>query len=208
MKQKYKVFINDQEIVFQSLMVPLAHNVPSIPENYSPKEIYSSIINKQTKADPVVVVPSGDPQASFQNFTDHFLKIEAAGGLVRLNDKNGSLLMIHRLGKWDLPKGKIDPGETIKEAAVREVIEECGIRDLNIIYPLNNTFHMYEHKGQPVLKITHWFLMITKDDSTPVPQKEEGITEAKWVKPEEVFKLLPSSYKSIADLIESVIGHR
>ncbi len=71
-----------------------------------------------------------DPQYIFSKIKKHFTVIQAGGGLV-LNEKN-ELLMIFRRGKWDLPKGKIDAGETIDMTALREVSEETGLTKLQL----------------------------------------------------------------------------
>ena len=56
--------------------------------------------------------------------------VKAAGGLV-LNE-NKELLFIFRRGKWDLPKGKLDEGETIEQCAIREVAEETGVKNISL----------------------------------------------------------------------------
>src|ERR1700712_23652 len=83
--------------------------------------------------------------------------IYAAGGLV-INEKNEILFMFRRK-VWDLPKGKVDPGESNEEAAIREVAEETGLRQIVLHEPLINTHHTYEEKGKMIRKQTHWFRM-------------------------------------------------
>src|SRR5690606_9465193 len=114
---------------------------------------------------------------TFLNFTKRYTRITAAGGLV-YNEKN-ELLLILRQGKWDLPKGKVDKGETVEEGAVREVMEECGINGLDLGDFLLKTYHTYFLEGQRVLKTTHWFKMRTTYYSAMAPQLEENITELK-----------------------------
>ncbi|GAB1307431.1 NUDIX domain-containing protein [Urechidicola sp. KH5] len=105
-----------------------------------------------------------------------YFKIEkAAGGLVK--NEEGDLLFIFRNGKWDLPKGKIDKGEKKKEAAIREVEEECGISGLEITKKLQKTFHIFQRKGRETLKVTYWYDMQTSYKGELTPQLEEGITE-------------------------------
>lgn len=129
-------------------------------------------------------------------------KIIAAGGLVR-NPKN-EYLFIFRKGKWDLPKGKVDKGEKIEDAAVREVQEECGISDLKIIKPLLKTYHSYVLKGKNVWKETHWFLMLTEKDEKPTPQLEEDITEAVWADEKKVLLFLENTYDTIREVVRAV----
>ena len=108
--------------------------------------------------------------------------IAAAGGyLVRMNDRNElELLLIFRRGKWDLPKGKVDPGETVQEAGIREVEEEVGAKGLEIILTLNESHHTYPHKGRLVFKTTSWYVMTTTSDDL-TPQAEEDIQKLEWV---------------------------
>ena len=83
--------------------------------------------------------------------------IKAAGGLVK--NLNGEYLFIYRNDKWDLPKGKVEKNERVKEAAVREVEEECGIKVDKLGDKICKTYHVYINKGDVVLKKTHWFDM-------------------------------------------------
>ncbi len=129
-----------------------------------------------------------------EQFKARFELIEAAGGIVI---KGSRVLFMKRLGKWDLPKGKIDKGEDEKMAAVREVEEECGIK-AKILYKIGNTWHTYiqadkSHK----LKKTVWFVMQCLEDKNLQPQEDEGITKVKWTKPHGIEKKLANSYASI-----------
>lgn len=128
-----------------------------------------------------------------------FKKIEAGGGLVLKGDR---FLMIHRLGLWDLPKGKLDSGETIKECALREVEEECCIT-ADLDYKIVDTWHTYTTRGgTDMLKKTSWFLMHNIDDSKMRPQREEDIEDIRWMTRQEVQKALGQSYKSIAHVFQ------
>ena len=69
---------------------------------------------------------------TYNRLRTRFTEIDAAGGLVR--DSNGQYLLILRNGIWDLPKGKREKGEDVARTAVREVMEETGIRVGNIRY--------------------------------------------------------------------------
>lgn len=110
--------------------------------------------------------------------------IEAGGGVVyRETGKDGSeVVLIKRRGLWDLPKGKKEGNETVKECAVREVSEEIGISIPMISYFLTKTYHEYRENGKLIGKITHWYLMEPDDPETEfTPQKEEQIEEVRWV---------------------------
>ncbi len=128
-----------------------------------------------------------------------FKVIKAAGGLVKKGEK---FLMIYRLKKWDLPKGKLDPGEKNKQAAQREVEEECSI-EVKVKKKLCTTWHTYTMKRKKILKKTVWYLMSTVDHSGMKPQMEEDIEELRWMSPKEVFHALQHSYKSIAFVFDA-----
>ena len=128
--------------------------------------------------------------------------IEAAGGLVF--NKDGDILMIFRNGKWDLPKGKLEIGESIEECAIREVEEECGIVGLDIIEKLLETYHTYNMDGEEVLKKTYWYKMKTDYSAKLIPQLEEGITKVSWVDKDQISKKLKNSYGNISDVLNEM----
>jgi mutator protein MutT len=127
--------------------------------------------------------------------------IQAAGGII-LNER-GELLMFFRREKWDLPKGKIDEGETAEEAAVREVAEETGILNIQVIRPVGTTEHEYldPYTNQHVHKTTHWFEMFSESYLPMIPQLSEGITFIRWVTMKELPYLLTGSYDTIRDIV-------
>ena len=122
--------------------------------------------------------------------------IKAAGGLI-LNE--GEVLMIWRLKKWDLPKGKLDKGEKPKHAAVREVEEECNVK-VKLGKKICHTWHTYKQNGRRILKKTYWFRMYCIDDSNMRPQIEENIEETKWMNEIELKEALYNSYPAIRDV--------
>ena len=126
-------------------------------------------------------------------------KIIAAGGLV-LNEKD-ELLMIFRRGFWDLPKGKLDEGESIPECAVREVQEETGLKNITLQDAVGITYHEYEEKGEPVLKETHWYKMLASDAEELVPQAEEDILQIEWVAKDAIAKKLEKTYTNIVEIV-------
>lgn len=128
-------------------------------------------------------------------FFKHFELIKAGGGLVK--NKREEILMIFRRGKWDLPKGKLDEGETIEECAKREVEEETGLQKLTVIKPLVITYHTYNLFGKHNLKETHWFLMHATGNEELIPQTEEEISETKWVKKGDLESYLKNTFPTI-----------
>ena len=138
----------------------------------------------------------------FENITKCFKYIEAAGGLVSLPD--GRMLLIRRLDKWDLPKGKAEKGESLRETAIREVMEECGLKTApEITGELTHTFHTYHQKGRHILKHTAWYAMLYDGDHCLQPQSAEDITQAVWLPENRLNTVLHDTYETIRQVIGS-----
>lgn len=127
-----------------------------------------------------------------------FKIIHAAGGLIRKKDK---FLMIYRMKKWDLPKGKRETGEKYKETAVREVEEECNVQ-VKLGKKICTTWHTYTMNKNSMLKKTKWYDMSLVDDSNSKPSLEEDIEELRWMTQKEVYHALENSYNSIRFVFE------
>jgi 8-oxo-dGTP pyrophosphatase MutT (NUDIX family) len=134
------------------------------------------------------------------DFRGHYKLIEAAGGLV-YNPQN-EVLLIHRLGYWDLPKGKIDLGETPEQASVREVEEETGLSQITRGGLTGITYHTYIQKEKRILKRTYWFDMSVSDNQTLVPQTSEGIDQVVWKNWSEFGLTLPKIYGLIRLILD------
>jgi ADP-ribose pyrophosphatase YjhB (NUDIX family) len=135
----------------------------------------------------------GDYRNILKHIKSEYTIIKAAGGLVV---KQGKALMIYRLKKWDLPKGKLDEGENPKKGAVREVEEECNIT-VKTGRKICHTWHTYKRNGKKILKKTNWYLMYCLDDSEMKPQVEENIDQLQWMGLQELKPALYNSYSSI-----------
>ena len=125
--------------------------------------------------------------------------------------REDKILFILRNKKWDLPKGKVDEGETIREAAVREVEEECGIFGSEIINKIPSTFHIYqspykESKGEWIFKETFWYEMEYAGANNGQPQIEENITEVKWFAKNELDDVLVNTYRNLKQIISNYIN--
>ena len=145
---------------------------------------------------------SSSPEAEFRLFCAQFRPVDAAGGLV--SDAAGNILMIFRNGRWDLPKGHCEAGETFAETALREVEEECGIAGLTIGELITETRHAYPLRGEWVLKTGHWFRMSHPAVKPPLrPQIEEGIFRAEWLSREQLLPVLAQTYISIRRVFEA-----
>jgi 8-oxo-dGTP pyrophosphatase MutT (NUDIX family) len=203
MRQMYKVFINDKAVCLTS-----GYELELLPCNglyftyESPEELpfVISLLEETELAGAIIHHP--DVELLWADFRAHFRQIDAAGGLVR--NPEGALLFIHRLGKWDLPKGKIDPGETPLVAALREVKEECGVSDLKALEPMPSTWHTYRVNGVRYLKRTWWYAMESSDTHL-VPQTEEGISAVQWLHPAAIDWSRMPSYGSVMELVNGAV---
>lgn len=156
------------------------------------KLLYLLRTRKLKHLDSVTVVTKDKPQMkSF--IKGRFTVIKAAGGVVTKGDK---VLFIHRLNKWDLPKGKFERGETPEECAHREVEEECNIK-VKLGPMICKTWHTYTHDRKSILKKTYWYSMECLSDVDMKPQKEEGIADIRWMVHHEAKTALVNSYPSM-----------
>lgn len=142
-----------------------------------------------------------DFEALKKAFFKKFVVIQAAGGMV-LNENN-EVLMILRKGKWDLPKGKLDAGETIEICATREVSEETGVEKPEIVSGPFISYHTYHEGTRYILKESYWYQMKVKGKQELVPQIEEQITEIRWVPQDDLQDYLKNSFALIADVINA-----
>ena len=127
-------------------------------------------------------------------------EIIAAGG--KVINQNSEILFIYRNKKWDLPKGKSEKNENISQTALREVIEETGIKNLTIVKPLEKTYHIFKKGSKHFLKSTYWFEMTSDYDGKFKPQKKEGISRVEWIDKETIGSILPKSYANIRLLLD------
>ena len=130
---------------------------------------------------------------------EKFKVIKAAGGIVQNNENK--ILFIYRLGKWDLPKGKKDKGEKIKDCAVREVEEETNTK-VKIIKKNCTTWHTYTRYKKFILKKTVWYKMKCIDDSKMKGQKKEKIEKVRWMENKIINEILINSYKSLSYVLK------
>jgi len=145
---------------------------------------------------------AADHELFIEEYSQLFAYIETGGGLV---EKEDCLLMIHRRGRWDLPKGKIEPDEGLLEAACREIAEETGVTGLQRVGPLPETYHIYEERGEWYFKTGYWFVLETDFSGPLAPQAAEQITEAKWVDKASLNPDLLDTYPGVRDLLKAYL---
>ncbi|GAB3643526.1 NUDIX hydrolase [Spirosoma arcticum] len=129
-----------------------------------------------------------------------FKIIKAAGGVIVKGNKQ---LLMFRRGVWDLPKGKLEDGESSRQGAAREVEEETGVR-VSVGDRICTTWHTYSLNGNPVLKRTKWYRMDVVDDTRMTPQEDEDIEKLAWLNHRETQLALTNSFSSIRYVIEEM----
>jgi 8-oxo-dGTP pyrophosphatase MutT (NUDIX family) len=225
MGQMYKVFFNEQVVFIEAKKNESLFNNDigntTTSNNYIARPCNKSVVLNNTfhietlgdfsrfwslfvadKGFSEAIITGKTEAHVFAVMKDFFHVVEAAGGLVF--DDLGRILFIERMGRWDLPKGKIDKGETAVLAAMREVEEETGVVVSENLKEITTTFHVYSspyHNSEWVLKPTYWFEMQMLDSSKIAPQISEDITKVCWFSPVELNEVLANTYSSLKDII-------
>jgi len=198
----YKVFFNDRNIFLTDDFTKTFQLKYGLFYKFHKKEELMELLSfyRNLKKIDNLFIFHDDMEELRNVFRSCFMNIDAAGGVIR--NKKGQILIINRRGRWDLPKGKLDAGESFEEAASREVEEECGIQGSTIICRLLSTYHSYLIEDQAVLKKTMWFEMMYKGNQEPVPQQKEDITDIRWVSPSEISVIMKGTYGAILDVLK------
>lgn len=197
-RKEYDLKLDDSET-----MIPLAKLkghvlIENKPDSAIDKLLKIMTNKKHQKIKSIEIVVESKIKAK-EYLISHFNLIEAAGGIV---EKDNKILLIHRNGLWDIPKGKLEKKEKKKEGAAREVEEETGAK-VEIIEKIGATWHTYLMNHKYVLKKTHWYRMNCLDDTNIKPQKEENIDKAMFMTRSEVDIAMHHSYKTIEQVIKS-----
>lgn len=195
----YKIYINNNPLIITQKKL----NVKYINEidELNVKNLENLVLKLENNNHPGGIIINCKNEIEFmKRITSQFNTITAAGGIVN-NGKN-KYLMIYRRGFWDLPKGKSDKKESFKDTALREVIEETGLKKIKIIQKLPLTYHTYQINKKRILKKTYWFEMIAAGNQKLIPQIEEDIEDIKWFTLNEILCLRQQIFKSVWGLIE------
>ena len=193
----YKVFVNDKPLFLTNQIVKETDFklflLESIDFELLIKQYFQNKIQKAYLYHP-------DEHEILNTMKAKIKVSKAAGGLVY--NQKGEVLFIFRGGKWDLPKGGMDKGETTEETAIREVEEETGVQNLNIERKLQKTYHVFRRNGKYKLKITQWYEMRTDFEGDLIGQLDEGIEKVAWLSPTQIEEALKNSYENIKLLFE------
>ena len=201
--QMYKVFFDNRSIFFTDQFEKYYRSHHGLFARYLNEIQLAYILELFRNVHEIrnVFIIHPDIELAFSAFRSFFREMDAAGGLV-FNDQ-GRVLVIHRRGKWDLPKGKMEEGEAPDTAAVREVEEECGIRSPQIQKLLHTTYHSYVQEGVMILKKTRWYQMTYSGDEPLTPQTKEDITQARWLHPGDLGQVRENTWSSIVEVLQA-----
>jgi 8-oxo-dGTP pyrophosphatase MutT (NUDIX family) len=204
----YKIYINDTPLILchsdEVENLPAADDQHLIARYPGISRFLLNYIDmlEKTSRYKVVALYSDNFEQLKADFDGLFKIIEAAGGVVY--NKNNQILFIYRRGFWDLPKGKIDKGESKEMAAVREVQEETGLNEVELLDFITETYHTYRTgKQKRILKRTYWYKMRTIETDL-VPQTEEDIEQAIWIRKDDFLAQDQPVYGNIKTLIENL----
>lgn len=199
----YRLFFEKTQLILtdkSEVVDYLTRNSANNSLYYNPSELIISQVLESI--DPLenraIVFASPHLEELKDRIWKRFEIIKAGGGLVF--NKEGKVLLMFRRGKWDLPKGKLDEGESIEACAVREIEEETGLQQLERKGFITVTYHHYQFKGKEILKESYWYEVATTYEGILIPQLEEDITEVKWVSVDQLDDYLLNTYESIKEV--------
>lgn len=135
-----------------------------------------------------------------EGYIDLYKGKDAAGGLV-VNEKNEYLCIFNR-NRWTLPKGGVEWLEPIKDAAIREVMEETGLEKVEVTGDMKETYHTFRRRKKWVLKTTYWFRMSAPSDASLEPQAEENIEDVRWMSHEDWLNVASDTYPLVRHIFE------
>ena len=191
----YKVFLNQNVIILTS-EIQLGSNITVLPLK---KTSIGNIISNVKKHKKIYLYHHNSKKL-ISRFKKKIKVVKAGGGIV--TNFKMETLFIFRRNKWDLPKGKMDQGESIEKTAIREVEEETGIQNLVISSFFMDTYHIFKKENKYFLKETSWFNMKSDYEGDLNPELSEGITKAVW-KSKEKIKKIKNTFPNIKLLLES-----
>ena len=193
----YKVFVNELPLILTNKLSETANGEYFLLNQEAIHEAIKAL-KKKKLTEAYIYHPNHEE--ILKKFTKEIPMVVAAGGVV--TNEKGKVLFIYRNDKWDLPKGKLDKGESLEHCAMREVMEETGVQDLRIENFLRTTYHIFNNTGVRTLKQVHWYAMKTEYSGKLKPEKKEGIVKVKWKGPDKIRLALQNSYANIKILFE------
>jgi 8-oxo-dGTP pyrophosphatase MutT (NUDIX family) len=207
MQKGYTIYFGDKpyHIVnrLNEELYRLANRSGTIIANHPDQNMVTQTIRDMEKQGTrAVILLTDEYEHYWKLFQNHFTPVLAGGGIV-FNEKK-ELLFIYRRKKWDLPKGKLDEGETIEACALREVKEETGLKEVALKQFIGNTYHTYHEKGRFILKTSSWYLMQANGNQELIPQTEEDIEEMVWLSESRWEEVFTNTFPAIRQILEQL----
>ena len=199
MERKYEVYIGGKPLRFHQDDPESDLPVIAVADKGALRQVVEQLRTEESSTG--FQLRTGAGFDAWQAFRADHEFVAAAGGVVV--DEMGRLLAIRRLGKWDLPKGKVERKEEIEDAAVREVEEECGLEQVVLIKPVTSTWHTYERRKKHYLKRTDWFLMRASSKEKLTAQSEEDIEEVRWLDEKGIRMMESDTYPSLLPVLRA-----
>ncbi len=192
-----QIFYKEKPIIISDNISDLKESLVIDLELIKNIDVVELLNKKKVKS---IGVLSKNKKSVLTAFKKKYPEITAAGG--KVINQNSEILFIYRNKKWDLPKGKAEKNENISQTALREVIEETGVKNLTIVKPIEKTYHIFKKGSRHYLKSTYWFEMTSDYNGKFKPQKKEGISRVEWIDKETIGSILPKSYANIRLLLD------
>ena len=200
----YKVFINDRSLILTDDYADYTSEYDTLFITYASQEAFFETI-ELLRDSPVlrsVCIYHDKLDELWEVFCSKYTMISAAGGIIQNNER---ILFIYKNKHWDLPKGKMESGESSETTAIREVKEECGINDVSLEGPHETTYYLFNNKGNTMLKKTEWFLMNTSEEGPFKGDENEGITDVKWIDSDSWKSEKENSFASVISMLSSLL---
>lgn len=195
----YTIYFADVSVVITSQPLPSIYSVMECDDEL---RISRTNLVKKAETDKYIAVLTPDVERTMASLAAQFVQVEAAGGVAV--DGLGRRLLIRRNGRWDLPKGHREAGESLEACAARETEEETGVHVASVGDLLCTTIHCYNLYGRWEMKHTSWFEMRAAEGSVLRPQGEEGIVAAEWVDDAEVRRRIKMSFPTIREVFRTL----
>ncbi len=192
----HKVFVGDKPIILTTVVEQETNFKNYLLNTVNLRKVIKELNTTSIKE---VRLIHKNKDKLLKKFLKKMPNVVAGGG--KVYNENGDILFIYRNDKWDLPKGKAERRESIEETAIREVTEETGVSGLEIVRPIETTYHIFKRNGRHRIKVTYWFEMKTSFKGNLYAQEEEGITKVEWLNKEQTEQALQNSYANIKLLI-------
>ncbi|GAA0747574.1 MULTISPECIES: NUDIX hydrolase [Flavobacteriaceae] len=192
----YKVFVGDKPIILTTIVSEETNFKNYLLDTVNIGKVIKEL--NSTSLEEVRLIHK-NPDKLLKKFLKKLPNVVAGGGKV-INEK-GETLFIYRNKKWDLPKGKAEAKESIEETSIREVEEETGVKGLEIVKPLDTTYHIFKRNGKHKIKVTYWFEMKTTYSGKLEPEEKEGITKVEWLNETQRQEAMTNSYANIKILV-------